>query len=183
MVKKVNRDKGDTVLELFLEKPEGSYHVREAARLLSISPRTAKKYLAGLTKDGLLLREKAGIYEKYRANRQSQEFKDRKVFHTIRRLRECGIIEFLETKLNYPAIVLYGSAARGEDDSRSDIDLFVVTKTKAGDIDVGAFAKKLGHNLHVITMSEDDLRSGKNKELINNALNGIVVSGFVEVFR
>jgi len=183
MAKNVNMDKSNTVLEMFLDRPEQSYHVREVARVLSISPRTAKKYLSALAGDGLLLCERVGIYEKYRANRQSQEFKDRKVFHTIRKVRGCGVIEFLETKFNYPAVVLYGSAARGEDGSNSDIDIFVVTKTKVSGIDVGAFAKKLGHNLHVMMMGESDLRSGKNKELVNNALNGIVVSGFVEVFK
>ena len=183
MVRKVDIDNRSAVMALFLDNPKRSYHVRGVARALVISPRTAKKYLSVLARDGMLIREKSGIYENYRADRQSQEFRDLKVFHTIRKLRACGVIGFLESKFNYPAIMLYGSAARGEDDEGSDIDIFVVTKTKTDEIDTGAFAKKLGHNLHVIIMGESDLRSGKNKELVNNALNGMVVSGFVEAFK
>jgi len=183
MVRKVDIDNRSAVMALFLDNPKRSYHVRGVARALVISPRTAKKYLSVLARDGMLIREKSGIYENYRADRQSQEFRDLKVFHTIRKLRACGVIGFLESKFNYPAIMLYGSAARGEDDEGSDIDIFVVTKTKAKDIDAEAFAKKLGRGLHVMVMDENDIRSAKSKELLNNAINGVVVSGFLEVFK
>ena len=183
MVKKVDIDTKSEVFALFLDSPKRSYHLREVARIVAISPRTAKKYLAALLSDGLLIREKEKIYENYRANRQSLGFKDWKTFHTIRKLRGCGVIEFLESRFNYPAIILYGSASRGEDDEGSDIDLFVVTKTREKDVDVSAFSKKFGRTVHIMLMEEGEFQSARNKELLNNVINGAIVSGFMEAFK
>lgn len=171
----------EKVLGVFLESPAQKYHVRGIARKLGISPRTAKKYLAALCSDGYLKMEKDGIYEKYRAYQDSQIFKDRKVFHTIRKLRESEIIGYIEEEMNYPAIILYGSAARGEDTVESDIDLFIISKVKK-EIDVSGFEKKLDMEIQLMNMDETEFKKGKNGELQNNMLNGIVLSGFVEVF-
>jgi len=188
MVRKVNNNEVvgtvhlmERVLALFLDSPTKKRHVRGVARELHISPRTAKKYLATLQRDGYLLYEKDGIYEKFRADRDSQIFKDRKIFHTIRKLRECGVIEHIEEDMNYPALVLYGSAARGEDTEKSDIDIFIVGKTEK-EADVSRFGKKLGRGIQLMLMDERDFKGGRSGELVNNVLNGIVLSGFLEVF-
>ncbi len=184
MVKKINsnEDTLERILTLFLDGPTRKIHVRETAALIGIAPRTAKKYLEILRERGLLVQKKDKLYDSYSANRESGFFRDLKLFHNVKMIKDSGLAEFLEKELNYPAIILYGSASRGEDVENSDIDIFVVAK-KCEDVDVTAFEKRLRRGIHIMCMNEKEFRSGRSKELINNVINGFVLSGFLEIFE
>ena len=169
------------ILKIFFRDPQKKYHLREIAKIFRISPRTAKNHLTQLCKEGLVIVEKEKIYENYRANLDSQKFKDYKVFYSIGKIRESGLIEYLNDVFNYPTIILFGSIARGEDIEKSDIDLFIITENKK-DIDMSKFEKKLKKNIQIFMANKKEFKLGKNKELFNNVINGIILSGFVEVF-
>ncbi len=101
-------------------------HEREIARRTGISFGSANKVLNELFSDGILERREAGRMLFYSFNPSDPLSKAFKIFVTvsilrplIKTLRECA-----------SEIVLYGSCARGEDTSASDIDLFVVSMDK-----------------------------------------------------
>ena len=75
--------------------------------------------------------------------------------------------------------ILFGSYAKGEDTERSDIDLYIETPSKK-DITLEKFEKKLKRNIQIFR--HKNLFEIKNKDLVNNIINGIVLNGFVEVF-
>ena len=52
-------------------------------------------------------------------------------------------------------------------------------------LDLAGFEKKLGAEVQVFLHNRNDVEKmkGKNKELLNNIINGIRLSGFFEVFR
>ncbi len=183
MVKKVNSLEKNygSVLRLFLKSPTKKYHIREVAEDLKISPRTAKKYLERLKEAGLLKLKKEKLYDNYVANTESQAFRDEKLFFNVDTLRKSGLVDFIEREMNYPAIILYGSCGRGEDMENSDIDIFIIAK-KCEKINVSAFEKELGREIHIMCMPEREFKKGQSKELQNNVLNGFVLSGFLEVF-
>ena len=88
-----------------------------------------------------------------------------------------GVIDYINKKLSYPVIILFGSFSKGEDVEQSDIDLFIGSPEKS--IDLSGFEKKVGKKFQVFL--EDDLLKIKNRHLINGILNGLVLEGFLEL--
>jgi len=184
MVKKIisTFDLRENIIRLFFDSPRRKYYIREVASLVGVAPRTAKKYLENMREMKLLSLRKDKLYDSYVADTESIDFKNSKVFYVMKKIRNSGLVDFIERKFNYPAIILYGSASRGEDVENSDIDIFVVAK-KCEDVNVDKFSSDIGREVHMMCMNEQDFKSGKNSELINNVINGIVISGFLEVFE
>lgn len=175
----------DDVLNLFMEEPQRQYNVREVARLTGLTPTTSSKYLRKLLKDGFLIKKKNRNMLLYSAHTESQSFRDFKIYYNIKKIRYSGLIEFIEKELNYPeAIILFGSYAKGENAKNSDIDLFILSESKKV-LDLTFFEKKLKAEIQTSIHSRHDteIMKLKNKELLNNIINGIKLSGFFEVFK
>ncbi|MBI3190087.1 nucleotidyltransferase domain-containing protein [archaeon] len=97
----------------------------------------------------------------------------------IRQVYESGLAEFLREKFPSCTVILFGSFAKGEDTSKSDIDIAVVgAKNNAITHDMTSFEKKLMKEVRI-----NFYRSFKsiNTELRNNILGGILISGWVEL--
>ena len=115
------------VLGLLLLHPEKSLHVREIARLIGAAVGTLHKELAKLASAGLLLRRTIGNQVHYMANRDCPIFPElqalmRKTSGLADILREC-----LAPLSGQIAVALvFGSVARGEEHSGSDVDVLVV---------------------------------------------------------
>ena len=91
---------------------------------------------------------------------------------------ESGLVELIEEKLTPKSLVLFGSYCRGEDDETSDIDLFLECKREG--ISADKFQQKLGRKIELHFSENFSLLP---KELKNNIANGIVLSGFLEVYK
>ena len=127
MLQKDNRGK---ILGLFFDDPlpKGlGFQLREISRKVSVAPPSVKKYLTELEKENLIIKSKHRIYgyPVYYANRDGDYFKYLKKIDTITRLKESGLIDYLAEKCMPNAIILFGSASRGEDLKESDLDIFV----------------------------------------------------------
>ncbi len=116
------------VLALFLLNPEKHFYFREAVRLLGDSPGSLQRELKTLTASGILTIEKIGIHIFYRANVASPVFAELRsivmktfglvdIFKDVLRSQSDGQIEIAW---------IYGSVARAQDTSSSDIDVIVV---------------------------------------------------------
>jgi len=176
--------KVDNILALFVEEPDRKFNVREAARILKINPSTASKYLNQLAREGLLIKKKERNLILYSADTESRKFRDFKIYYNIKKIRESGLVDFLEKEMNYPeTIVLFGSYVKGENTKRSDIDLFILSASEVPDLK--PFQKKLEAEIQIFVHSRKEIEQMKikNKELLNNIINGIRLSGFFEVFR
>lgn len=115
------------VLGLLLLQPDRSYHVRELARLTGTSAGTLHKELARLTEAGVLRRESVGNQVRYSANRDCPIFEE---LASILR-KTSGLIDVLAEALSSVESVIdlafvFGSLARGEQHSASDVDVMVV---------------------------------------------------------
>lgn len=174
----------DDIMEIFVENPEKEFHVRELAKLTDSSPTTVSKHCHNLKRKGLLLSRKMSNHLLFRANTDNVNFKSFKREYNLRKLVASGLVEFLEEELNNPeAIILFGSFAKGEDIPASDIDIFVVAPTKKT-VRTDNFEKKLKHKIQLFLHSRKEIETmkAKNKELLNNLVNGTVVYGFWEAF-
>ncbi len=74
--------------------------------------------------------------------------------------------------------MVFGSYSKGEDTSKSDIDIAVVTKKQAK-LDLNRFEKHLRKKISIYEIQI----SGSSKEFLNNLANGTVVYGFLRILQ
>ncbi|MEM5778477.1 MAG: ArsR family transcriptional regulator [Candidatus Aenigmatarchaeota archaeon] len=164
-------------LKIFFEEPTKEFNLREVARILNISPATASKELKLLVKENILKERKERIYVLYKANLESDAYRDLKTYYNIRKLKESGLIEALNKFYLKPTIVLFGSASEGLDTETSDFDLLIISeKTEA--LDVKKFENKINRKLQLMVVK--NIKELKNEHLINNVLNGRVIQGKIK---
>jgi DNA-binding transcriptional ArsR family regulator len=166
------------ILQAFFDSPMHSFHLRELARLVKIGLPSVRNHVRRLEREGLVLKSKKGIYPTYAAMRDSALFKTYKRNDVLLRLHTSGLVGYLEREMWPGAVVLFGSAARGEDIERSDVDLLIVAKER--ELDLRPFEKALARPVRPLFEPEPWKLS---KELLNNVANGVVVYGYLKVFK
>ncbi|MBI2575273.1 nucleotidyltransferase domain-containing protein [Candidatus Woesearchaeota archaeon] len=114
----------------------------------------------------------------YKATFDNKDFRMYKRMRNIAAILESGMVRFMEERLSPKAIVLFGSYQRGEDIEGSDVDIFVECKKEG--LDLRRFEKQIGRK---IELHFSDNFASYPKELKNNIMNGIVLSGFLEGYR
>jgi len=178
MLKKDNFDK---VLELFFDNPlpEGiGFQLREIGRNIKLAPKSVKLYLDELERTNLIIQKKHRIhkYPVYYANRDNNYFKFLKRLNIIRRIKESGLLDYLEEKCMPEVIVLFGSASRGEDVKGSDIDLYLQCDEKK--MDLSKYEKELDRKVNLFFENNFNKLS---EELKSNIINGDKLKGYLRV--
>jgi predicted nucleotidyltransferase len=115
------------VLSATMLQPERWWFMTELARHLAVRPSSLQRELESLVGSGLLLRRQDGRRAYFKANVESPQFPD------LRGLIEktAGIVPGMKAALvdfgdRIELALIYGSIARGEEHSGSDIDLMIV---------------------------------------------------------
>jgi len=180
MIQKYNIYK---VVEVFLNDAIRGYRLREISRLIKLGLPSVVNYVKYLEKNNLVIQKNIHGSKLYFAERENRKFKLYKKFHTINLLFDTGIVDYLEKELDYPTITLYGSHALGEDIKESDIDLILITPIKK-ELKLDKFEKMLNKKIHFFIYNRKEFEKLKkqNKELLNNILNGVIISGYLKVF-
>jgi predicted nucleotidyltransferase len=114
------------VLGLLLPDPQKEWHLREIARRTSLSPATVHAEVRSLVAAGILERRVESRRSYYRANTRCP------IFPELRQiaLKTVGLVDVLRDALadvpNIEVAFIYGSLARGDATTGSDVDLIVV---------------------------------------------------------
>ena len=179
MLQKDNRSK---VLRMFFEDPlpKGiGFQLREISKKVGVAPPSVKKYLQELEQESLITIKKHRIYNYpiYYANLDHEKFIFLKRLDTILRSKESGLLDYLWEKCQPGCIILFGSAARGEDLKESDLDLFV--ESESIPLHLEKYEKALQRRISIFFGAHFNTLS---KELINNIINGIILKGYLKVF-
>ncbi len=168
--------------EIFFLNPTKEHYLMDVSRNIGIAHTSVKKNLDRLIKLGLITEtvEKKGgrKFPLYKASSDNEFFKKYKRIYNITSILESNVIMYIEEKLMPKSIVIFGSYARGEDIESSDIDLFVECKKE--ELDLEKFEKRLSRK---IELHFNDKFTLYPKELKNNIINGIVLSGFLEGYK
>jgi predicted nucleotidyltransferase len=178
LLKEWRKFKGWAVLEYFLSGGDRTY-LKELSRILSISPRTAQTYLQLYEKEGLLEKEKSGnaIFYSLATNATTKELKKTYLLLKI----SPSIHRFLSENPQLSNITLYGSAARGEQDRSSDIDLLVISSSKRMNLSgMSQLERELGLEvkLEILTIGEwRKLAEKKDKFYSSITKNNILLYG------
>lgn len=166
-----------TVLELFINNPYDRYYLREAARILDISPMTVKRALDLLVQERLLTREEFKNQILYKANLDSQAFLYQKIAYNLAWFEQVNLVDLVQEKLpGLSSLILYGSFAKGENDKTSDIDLLAISQAKA-EVNLSQYLGRVT-SLVVFSPSQWKEQAQKNKAFyIDVITEGIVLLG------
>jgi len=170
----------ETIKEYFLINPTAKLRVREIERTLNLPLPSVIRYCKELEKERILITLKIGNITFYTANRSNDKFLLEKKLHNIKLIYESGLIEYLKQELSNPAIVLFGSFAKGEDTEESDIDLYIETPSKKK-ITLKKFEIFLKRDIQVF--QHKNIKEISNPHLANNVINGITLNNYIEVFK
>jgi|SRR3989344_893128 len=172
----------DRTVEAFFINPTKKHYLMDISRSIELAHTSVRNNLNKLIKLGLIIKSietKGGRkFPIYKANLDNKYFKKYKVIYNLSVILKSELVEFIEDKLMPKSIVLFGSYQRGEDVESSDIDMFIECKEK--ELDIKPFEKKLARKIELHFNENFNLYS---KELKNNIINGIVLSGFLEGYK
>lgn len=172
----------DNFLKPFVEEPEKEFHVRQLSKIFKKSPTTISMHLKNFEKKEILISQRKLNHLFFKANSENIKFKRIKLFYNLSILDESKLIDYLEKEFNPEAIVLFGSYAKAENGKKSDIDLLIISSDKK-EINLKNFEKKIGNiQLHIFSKRDIESMKIKNKELLNNFINGIILYGYWELF-
>jgi predicted nucleotidyltransferase len=156
---------------------------RAIAKALHVSPTSIAKALVPLEKSDLIKVNKNSQMNLnlIEFNRDNNNAIDMKRIENLKMIYESGLIRFLKDNLPGSSIILFGSYSKGEDVSnpinKSDIDIAIVGR-KPQEIDLTTFDKILERE---IILNFYPSFKEINKHLKDNILNGIVLSGSVDL--
>ena len=145
MIQNYNRYK---ILKEFLDFPTKKFQIREISRNVKISLPSVINHLKALEKGNLIIKEKNELYPSYIANRENELFKFYKKMNTLMAMHQSGFIDYIYDTCLPDAIILFGSAAIGEDVETSDLDIFVQSSEKK--LDLKKYEKKFHRRIEII---------------------------------
>jgi len=170
----------ERIAAYFFRNPTVQLRVRHIERIVKVPLPAAIRYAKELEKEGILKKSIVVKVTAYSADRTSPAFLFKKRLFNLEQLQTTGLIDFLKQELSNSPLILFGSYARGEDTETSDIDVYIETPNKET-LNVAAFEKKLERTIQLFQYPS--LTSIDNKQLANNIFNGIILNGFIEVFK
>lgn len=168
----VFRGSAHRILKFLAADPLHGFYVTEIAGKARLSKGAASLWLKKLLKSGLVLAEQRGKELYYKVDISSFVIRQYKVLNNV------ILLDPLVEKLKGSSrkIVLFGSAARGEDVSGSDVDLFIVSKDPqaAGQIVANARLKRKIQPI-IKTASELTGFEKENREFYGQVMAGITL--------
>ena len=168
------------IKEYFFVNSNSKHRVREIERILQIPLPSVIRYCKELQEEGILITQKIGSIAFYTADKVNERYLLEKKLFNLKSLYDSGLVKFLKIELSNPLIIVFGSYSKGEDTEKSDIDLYIETPSKK-EIKLDKFEKDLKREIHLFRHKK--IKEIKNKNLLNNIINGIVLNGFMEVFK
>lgn len=148
------------MLALLTSTPGQEFHTRELVRRIDGSPRPVHLALEKLERQGLVESRRVGPLRMWRMDPAHPLYLPLRDLYA----RTVGIVaelrKFLVGCAGIRFAFVFGSYARGDDDVRSDIDVFIVGESDAKSLIEGTqkLEASLGRELNPVVWTEDDLR-------------------------
>ncbi len=127
------------ILAHFMENPATSFHIKQLARIIRVSPASVSSAVKSFESEGLLLKEEKGLAHIFRLNMDNSLVAPLKKAYGIAFVLSSKPKEkFLEIDSHIISLALFGSYAEGSFDEKSDIDFLVVTPTRKENLIISA---------------------------------------------
>jgi len=163
------------ILEIFFNDPEKSYYLRELGRIIGKQPGVFQRDINKLVQSGILISEYQAKSRFFKLNKNYHLYNEFKsiFFKTVgaeKRLREI-----LKNIKNIKIAFIFGSFAKGEEDSFSDIDLMIIGNPDEDSLisKISKLESQLGRevNYHIFSLAD-----WKNKLKAKNSFLENIVS-------
>ncbi len=174
------------IFRLLCVRAGSSLNQREMSKILKVSPTAIAKALSLLEKQGFVEIKSVGAinFNNVGLNRNNDKILGFKRVENLKMIYESEIVKFLEEHFPSSAIILFGSYSRGDDvwtddfeGHISDIDIAIIG-AREKEIDLKKFEKLLERKIIINFYSSfKDI----HKNLKDNILNGIILSGSVDL--
>ena len=153
------------ILAATLLSPEKAWYLSELAEHLNTSPSSLQRELETLAKSGVLQRRQEGRRTYYKADIDSPVFAELQALFS----KTAGILPLLKAELGRfsPKIkwaAIYGSIAKGEEHTQSDIDLLIVGPVSMTNLlpSLRRVEKQFGREVNVTRYSEEEFRAKRH---------------------
>lgn len=171
------------IFRLFCIKAGQILNLRKVAKLLKVSPTAVSNALAELEKEGIIKIKSAKPMNllSIEFNRDNKRAIELKRAENLKMIYESGLSDFLFSEFPGCTIILFGSYSKGEDawigENRSDIDIAIIG-TNGKELSLDNFDKLLERT---VTINFYETWGKIHKNLKDNILNGIILSGGVDL--
>ncbi len=171
------------LLEVFYLYPDKEFSLSDLAIKAKVAKPHVGRILAKLEKNNLIAITKLSKIWRISANLDNQDFIRNKLLYNLNFMFASRIIDFLNELYTHPrAIILFGSFRKGEDISSSDIDIAIeMDENKIYSTEhlseLQGFEKMILRRIQIHQFG----RKSIDKNIYSNIINGIVLSGFLEV--
>lgn len=164
------------ILRVAFLNPDRQFYLRELNRMTGVSQGTLHRELKSLIRDGILLSEKRGHQVFYTVNKGNPIYAELKGIV----LKTFGVADALKAALKQyqrkvRAGFIYGSIARGDDSTRSDIDVMLIGDITLMEITntIDAVEMALGRTVNptVFPVQEFRKKALANNHFVNTVLN------------
>ncbi|MGV8171100.1 MAG: nucleotidyltransferase domain-containing protein [Candidatus Woesearchaeota archaeon] len=154
-------------------------NMRGLAKALKVSPTAVSKSIIELEKESMITIEKSETMNlmSIGLNRDNPSVIDMKRIENLKLLYESGMVSLLKDTFEGCATILFGSYSRGEDTVTSDIDIAVIG-SKGKKIDLERWERLLERK---VVINHYSSWKEIHKHLKDNILNGVVLSGVVDL--
>ncbi|MDP2974130.1 MAG: nucleotidyltransferase domain-containing protein [Candidatus Diapherotrites archaeon] len=176
-----SKSKEESMLELFFNESSRHWHFEDILKKAKISRPQAMNWLRRLAKEGIIRR----IKEKnkmpyYTGDFESPAYKNRKRIYALNKFYETGFLNHL-LQLKAKTIILFGSFARADWNTESDIDLFIYGD--AEEFEQGKYEQKLRREIQTFTCKDKKEYSRFQPGLMKSILSGYLVKGNMDFIQ
>ena len=114
----------------------------------------------------------------YTSNYESASYKNKKKLFALNKLYECGFLNHLMSLKKAKTIIIFGSFARSDWYSNSDVDLFIYGNSEG--LKIADYEIKLHHDIQVFTCKNQEELTQFGTGLIRNIIKGNIIKGDID---
>ena len=169
--------KKERVLELFFNEPSKHWHFSQIVGTAKVSEPSANKWLRQLLKENIIQRLKPrGKMPYFIGNFRYENYRNKKRIYAMQKLYETGLLMKLQQLKNAKTVVIFGSFARSDWNSQSDVDIFVLGDPE--DLRFGTLWSGLGFHGKARELQVHSFKSVEETRKIHSGLMKNVVKGY-----
>ncbi|MDP2913010.1 MAG: nucleotidyltransferase domain-containing protein [Candidatus Omnitrophota bacterium] len=159
------------ILALLFSNPEDRFYMRQLERMTGEPVSAVRRDLKRLESAGLLLSQEEAMVKYFWVNKRNPIYEEIKkiIFKTV--AVGDAIKGFIKKMKGVKVAFIYGSVTRGEENSKSDIDLMIIGKVDSIRLHskISEIEDKINRTINYILIKEEDLNA-KRTAFLNRVL-------------
>ncbi|MFH1522822.1 MAG: nucleotidyltransferase domain-containing protein [Patescibacteria group bacterium] len=177
------------ILNLFFKDVDREYYLREIAKILKKEPGHFQVSLNSLVEEGILVDERKGNLRFFKLNKDYHLYEELKKIISKTLGVEVKLKDLVNKLDNIQYAFIFGSIAKNEEHSESDIDLMLIGYADADYLskEINELHRELGReiNYHLFSIEEVKDRISNGDNFLNRILNNplIILKGKPDEIR